>query len=262
MKAMERTLFGAAVALVFGLGLAGCPKGACCENGQCAEVREEECAGDYHGDDSSCAEILCEPTGACCEDGMCRETTPSDCLGDFAGAGTTCAETDCGKGACCTGDSCTDAPESQCAGEYGGDGSTCGPCVEGASGEKACQHGPCVKGACCINGQCEQRTKRGCSNGYGVFHGDNVPCAQVNCGAGVCCLAGQQCMHAANAQACAQMGGTFIGGGLDCNGVNHCARGACCLTNGQCVLTGANGCTAPRQYQGDGTVCGPTTCGP
>lgn len=38
------------------------------------------------------------------------------------------------------------------------------------------------------------------------------------------------------------------------------ATGACCSTSGVCQVTTAAECTAPNQYQGDGTTCDPNPC--
>jgi hypothetical protein len=71
------------------------PTGACCfgVDGCTGDVAEEDCTGDYLGDNSSCDACV---SGACClADGSCIQATPGDCSGNYQGDATECADVVC-----------------------------------------------------------------------------------------------------------------------------------------------------------------------
>ena len=84
-----------------------CPvyEGACCTNGGCVLVLEDECSsflGNWLGAGSSCEDcppiIEPEDTGACCVDGACAVLTDDQCFelsGIYAGDEVSCEEADC-----------------------------------------------------------------------------------------------------------------------------------------------------------------------
>ncbi len=154
--------------------------GACCDTGDCTLTVGAACAGDYAGDGTTCAGIVCDtPTEACCFEntGGCLDLAPEDCTlagGAPAGPGTTCATHVCFPvGSCCL-------PDGSCA-----DGLTPDECAA-------------------LNGQ---------------FQGDGTDCATVVCPdpVGACCFDGGGCLLLIHAD-CTIAGGSWAGAGTDCQG--------------------------------------------
>lgn len=58
----------------------GCFGACCATDGACAVVRESECLGVWHGEQSTCATGLCPPQGACCfMDERCEQRGEIEC---------------------------------------------------------------------------------------------------------------------------------------------------------------------------------------
>ncbi|MCH8880088.1 MAG: FG-GAP repeat protein [Planctomycetes bacterium] len=82
----------------------GLPKGACCsrEDGTCTQERFLDCyfevEGTYHGNYTTCEEVVC-PFGACCSpDGTCADEVELGCAfagGVYLGDGTRCENATC-----------------------------------------------------------------------------------------------------------------------------------------------------------------------
>ena len=121
---------------------------------------------------------------------------------------------------------------------------------------------PAVPGACCLpNGSCIQATSVDCATQQGVYHGDGVPCTQVDCQAlGACCLPTGACVQLTEAECL--LNGTFQGVGVTCAQANCTPpRGACCIPGALCqILTAADCANAGGTYQGDNTSCTPDPC--
>lgn len=103
--------------------------GACCTDGACTITTEEECAGHYLGNDTTCEGVTCPPTGsgACCHtDGTCTIETAETCDGVYQGDDVPCEGVDCTNGACCVDGVCGITTEAECTGIFLGNGSTCG----------------------------------------------------------------------------------------------------------------------------------------
>lgn len=115
------------------------PTGACCVEGSCVGVKEEEVCLEQGGTwfrDLSCAAVVCpQPPQACCLfGGSCVDTEPIACLienGSLQGPDTTCSGTTCPlpPEACCLPDgSCQDVTTEACLEQSGitqGPGTTC-----------------------------------------------------------------------------------------------------------------------------------------
>lgn len=146
-------------------------KGACCLfTGECIVTNDTNCAADYRGDGTNCAELNppCDPNvvGACCTIDGCRDDVArADCLddprNDFRGEGVRCDQVRC-LGACCTTEGtpgCNFVTRAICAnfGEvYLGDGilcleHTCKDCTT----DPECVNGDrCDGDEFCLNGRC------------------------------------------------------------------------------------------------------------
>ena len=142
------------------------PRGACCFglDGCDEDVLEDDCSGDWLGEDSTCADCH---AGACCFlDGSCTEGTPADCTaagGTYAGDGIDCANADCPQpspGACCLGPTdCLDGLyPADCAdfgGTFMGNDTTCGTIScgwEGCPGNATSEGVPCQEDTADPNG--------------------------------------------------------------------------------------------------------------
>tara|TARA_Y100000589_G_scaffold104192_1_gene98516 strand:+ start:37533 stop:40265 length:2733 start_codon:yes stop_codon:yes gene_type:complete len=87
-------------------------RGACCfSDGSCvADVAEADCSGTWLGVNSTCDSCL---SGACCAaDASCTQSTEAACAGNYQGDGTDCASVVCGSApdnnTCATATSITD----------------------------------------------------------------------------------------------------------------------------------------------------------
>jgi hypothetical protein len=79
---------------------------------------------------------------------------------------------------------------------------------------------------------------------------------------GACCLAEGGCAEA-TADACADLGGAFLGDGVECpaGACGAGVTGACCRPNGTCVAVDIPACLAQGGvYQGVGVPCSPGLC--
>ncbi len=133
------------------------PRGACCYGlaGCDEDLLEEDCTGDYLGDESSCTDCH---AGACCYiDGSCTEGTPNDCEGaggTYSGDGIDCASANCPQpepGACCLGpvDCLDNLLPTDCAdfgGEFQGNGTNC---ADSPCGWAGCPDGATDEGVPC-----------------------------------------------------------------------------------------------------------------
>jgi len=158
--------------------------GACCIDGTCEEMTQEECAlsqGFYQADNTTCEEINCEGIGACCLiNGSCKNLVAELCEelnGTFHGT-QTCATIECPlpTGACCYDNgTCVVKPQAYCTetnGIYQGDDTGCDP-------------NPCPvpsTGACCYNnGACVVETQGDCAAIDGIYQGDDTDCDPNPC---------------------------------------------------------------------------------
>ena len=133
------------------------PRGACCFGlaGCDEEVLEEDCMGDWLGEESTCADCH---GGACCyADGSCSEGSPSDCSnagGTYAGDGIDCAAADCPQpapGACCiTNTDCLDGLYPVDCSDFGGTYMGAGTdCTTTSCGWDACPSDATPEGVPC-----------------------------------------------------------------------------------------------------------------
>ncbi len=78
---------------------------------------------------------------------------------------------------------------------------------------------------------------------------------------GACCLAdGTTCTDNGTQIDCNVAGGTYLGVGTACAGIN-CLEGACCFATGFCLDLIEGDCTgAGGTFQGIGTQCATTVC--
>jgi len=244
-----------------------CPdscQGACCRpDGSCTVGSRGNCAGDYRGDGTNCAELNppCEPFtgGACClDDDTCVDGTSFDTCteilgGRHQGDDTRCENVDCSlTGACCLDvGPCVQATEQGCVGgSFQGAGSAC---------PDACP------GACCLpDGSCTVATMQSCP---GEFRGPGTDCAEINPACepfgGACCTV-NGCVDGLRPEQCASAPlNEFKGIGSKCDEVT--CGGACCLNLGEPPCVGVE--TRPvceffgeGVYLGDGIICVETTC--
>jgi hypothetical protein len=78
---------------------------------------EEGSTNAFQGKDTTCDPNPCPiPTGACCVDGVCSEVAQEDCIGFFLGDDTVCTPGLCDLGVCCMagGATCEDVPSFAC----------------------------------------------------------------------------------------------------------------------------------------------------
>ncbi len=134
------------------------PRGACCMGlaGCDDDVVEDDCAGDWLGEDSNCADDC--HAGACCFlDGSCTEGTPDECAtagGTYAGDNIDCANADCPQpspGACCVSVSdCIDGLLPTDCADFGGDYMGAGTdCATASCGWSECPAGATAEGVPC-----------------------------------------------------------------------------------------------------------------
>ncbi|MBX3375338.1 MAG: hypothetical protein KF817_16040 [Phycisphaeraceae bacterium] len=120
-------------------------------------------------------------------------------------------------------------------------------------------------GACCLEDDvCQVLTLANCLAAGGVYQGDDVPCPPgglCETITGGCCLPTGECFSLTLVQCIAQGGSADAWHpGVDCG--NACP-GACCLPGLACVELGQVDCEAQAGFfQGNGTLCGTTTCLP
>ena len=133
------------------------PRGACCFGlaGCTEDVIEEDCTGDYLGDESSCVDCR---AGACCFiDGTCTEGTPEDCEaagGTYAGDDIDCVSADCPQpapGACCLdATACLNGLFPQDCADFGGEFQGVGTdCDTISCGWEGCPDGATEEGVPC-----------------------------------------------------------------------------------------------------------------
>lgn len=124
-------------------GWVTCPtaaaEGACCVGGSCSLTCENECQGDFQGQNTVCDPNPCVITyGACCIYGGCIIVTQEQCVGGggiYLGDGTDCEHygEECFQppfGACCIGSDCIIEISGICAemgGTFQGVGTSCNP---------------------------------------------------------------------------------------------------------------------------------------
>jgi hypothetical protein len=204
--------------------------GACClPNGQCVQVKPEECAaltGTWQGLGSLCTGVVCPQPGACCDPstGDCHFVLEILCpIGFVWHAGWTCEPVN--------------------------------PCPV-----------PPPTGACCdtATGNCTVTTEAAC--GY-TWLGAGVPCNTTTCPVpppkGACCNpATGECTYVEATQC--PTGWTWMVGVL-CTPNNPCPppppMGACCDPLGGCTLTTEAACALPSVWYGT-MDCTPNECPP
>ncbi len=74
------------------------PTGACCVNGTCSVTTQSDCSnagGTYEGDATNCSTVGCA-LGACCVGIDCSQALFADCAGNWYGDNSICADTGCG----------------------------------------------------------------------------------------------------------------------------------------------------------------------
>jgi hypothetical protein len=108
-------------------------------------------------------------------------------------------------------------------------------------------------GGCCIDSVCSIETAADCAANGGSYLGDGTSCSGVDCTQGACCLGGA-CSIEAGADACL---GNYLGDGTTCADVD-CNQGACC-SGGSCSVVPAGSCTG--DYLGNGSDCDGVDCG-
>ncbi|MCP3904596.1 MAG: VCBS repeat-containing protein [Planctomycetes bacterium] len=191
-------------------------------------------------------------TGACCIGSGCLDFPESMCnafLGVFRGLGTSCATDACPTGGCCIGDFTCEVffTESTClsfGGEYLGDGASCDACG----------------GACCLDdGVCVPVSAAICSGFGGSFTAGTACPAGCPATTGACCLEPAGCQADVTPEACAGLGGFYIGDGTTCT---QCVVGACCLDDLQLCFPLPEGlCAATDGTYLPGQECDTSPCG-
>jgi hypothetical protein len=257
------------------------PRGACCNNanGLCtAFVLQADCTTGAWTANAACSPTRCPPpTGACCvaSSGVCSTAqTLLQCngLGGVFHAGEACSPANCPiPGACCaTSGTCTSGFATSCLGTF----------IAGG----VCTPNPCAQpsGACCDGTSCTLVTAANCV-APGTFKGVGTICGTSG-NPTTCCPANFNGVDGVTVQdifdfLAAYFSGTAAG---DFNGVGGVTvqdifdfldayfagcpgvGGACCQGTTCVVVNDAGACTG--QFQGTGTVCGPTgnptTCCP
>ncbi|UCE59602.1 MAG: hypothetical protein JSU63_19430 [Phycisphaerales bacterium] len=262
--------------------------GACCwvddsggtPVGVCSDVLESECLGEepysrleggyFHGERTTCAEVVCN-FGACClACGDCKGPyTPEACdvepksMAHWPGADcldpqepdALCPEI---TGACCDGDVCQELCIEDCdaiGGVYQGDGTGCDPNI-------------CV-GACCHDDQCDDLTDSVCFRFFGKHVVPGTTCFTSEPGCGGACCSDFGCASGFTRAECTEEqgvpGAVYLGDGVACSG--DCPDPAevvsCCLPDGSCITTTPAFCDEPW-VQGKagalGSSCASTTC--
>lgn len=207
------------------------PVGACClPDGSCQETTQALCEqgfeGVWQGEGTLCEDVDCPVPGVCCVGGAC---VPNEFIADkdtcetqFNGQwieNATCADDPCFipqvMGACCNrsdGKDCELTTEDFCKlptvnGTWLGPNTTCEECPEEEEVGACCE--PVEDGF-----ECFQRTEQQCSDNGGVWHGADVPCEQVECDLGACCIDGV-CDERTQAE-CEAFGGVWQGPNIPC----------------------------------------------
>ncbi len=239
--------------------------GACClPNGCLGGITGIECIrldGAYHGDESSCADVICTvDTGACCAPEGCLDGLEDEmCLaldGIFQGADSSCKNVPClpPSGACCvTGICFDDTAADSCAGIYFGD-------------DTSCLDEKCLApvGACCLAAACNEVMVDTCAATGGSYQGDGTACADNPCPdvIGACCT-GATCAETTVTD-CTALAGTYLGDMTTCT-LDSCTEptGACCVAAACTENVTSAACTATAGvYQGDDVACTEVTCAP
>jgi hypothetical protein len=241
--------------------------GACClPNGQCIEVKPEECVaqnGVFHGLGSLCAGIVCPQPGSCCDPatGVCTFVLASSCPPGWLWiANTPCLPNNpCPQlGACCDPlGTCTLTLQANCLPPsiWHGEWTSCVP--------NNCPQPP---GACCFaDGHCVVLTEEACLTAPGHVRWlgpfttclpDN-PCTQP----GACCDPVTGACTYIFQEACPP-GWLWIAS-TPCAPNNPCPQlGACCDPLGSCTVTMQVNCQPPSIWHPEWTSCVPNNCPP
>lgn len=256
---------------------------ACCLDGYCHELPEEQCydwGGKFYAG-LTCDLVVCYPsTGACCIAGNCSETSNTDCYtsGGAFYPDVTCSDVTCEGG----GSNCPDGEIEDCNGncapiEWLGDGE----CDDGAyeydgvliffnCDELNCDNGDCdcgsePSGACCWGIYCLESTQSECdSYDGGTWLGEGVSCDSASCSAdpGACCVDGSCMLTWEND--CISLNGEYYGNGMPCEAVPCLPStivGGCCLPDGTCDQYTDDECAALEgTFAGGGVACDEVAC--
>ncbi|MFC1572942.1 right-handed parallel beta-helix repeat-containing protein, partial [Candidatus Eisenbacteria bacterium] len=178
------------------------PASACCVQGACNLVSEDECdaaGGTWHSDWPECDPNPCP--AVCCVATQCSVSDEATCLGQggqWYSDQISCDPNPC-PAACCTGATCQLVDEGEC-GTLGGVWHSDWP---------ACDPNPCPA-VCCVEGECSFDSEDVCIGLGGEWHSDWTSCDPNPCALpapSVCCVDGG-CYLITEAM-CTDMGGDW-----------------------------------------------------
>ena len=232
------------------------PKGACCKNGTCSLLTEDDCSGingDWFGLES-CEGIECAcyadnhcPDGCCC-DGQCSTLCP--CGSYFFCGGNACPITNsCCEGTCQSG---------ECVDNGGGDcGDTCPAssyCCDGNCQTNECPDTTvdCGGSPCPIENYC-------CD---GVCQTNECPDTTVDCGGSPCPIENYCCDGVCQTNECPDIGGDVeCRDNIDCGFDQQCCDDGICRDPGDCE-DGPTTINCTRDEECDGGYCCKDECSP